>query len=267
MEETTEQPTVRLKLTVAYVGTRYHGWQIQIRPDKELDTIQRRLEDVAGRICGRPVHVHGAGRTDSGVHAEAQVAHMDVPPHKAHIDWQLAFNTSLPHDIRIMAVERVPHEFHAQFSAQRKIYAYRLWLSRRCTPPWLYPFVWACGPVDVDAMDTTARLLEGTRDFASLRNRGTDLVSSVRTVYAIRRSPESLHGLCSGEQELVWTFEADGFLKQMVRNTMGLLVSVGRGKMQPDDVPDILSAKDRRHSGVTAPANGLVMQRIFYNEH
>lgn len=257
--------TCRFKLTVAYVGTTFHGWQTQLRPDKKLITVQSLLEEVATRVCKRPVHVHGAGRTDAGVHAEAQVAHMDVPLFRADMNWQLAFNTSLPPAIRVMEVERVPATFHAQFSARRKLYAYRLWLSRGCTPPWLYPFVWACGPVNVDDMDAAARLIEGRQDFTSLRNRGTNIVSSVRTVYGIRRTPDDIHGVCSEARELCWTFEADGFLKQMVRNTMGLLVGVGRGRIALNDVPAILAAQDRRHIGVTAPACGLILKRIVYD--
>lgn len=261
-----DQETARLKLTVAYVGTRYHGWQVQLRADGELRTIQRLLEEVASHVCRAKVHVHGAGRTDAGVHAEAQVAHMDVPLTKVGVDWQRAFNTSLPPDVRVMRVERVASTFHSQFDATKKCYAYRLWLSRRCTPPWLYPFVWACGGLDVDAMDEAARYLEGQQNFASLRNRGTVLASSVRTVHGVRRTPDNLSGYCEGEFELTWFFEANGFLKQMVRNSMGLLVYVGRGKLRVADVPIILDAQDRRHLGITAPASGLVLKEITYPE-
>lgn len=256
--------TVRFKLTVAYIGTRYHGWQVQARTDIDLPTIQRFLETTASRICETKIHVHGAGRTDSGVHAEAQVAHMDVPLHKAGVDWQLAFNTSMPPDIRVMRVERVPDTFHAQFSALRKRYTYRLWLSRRCTPPWLQPYVWACGGLDLHRMDTVARMLEGRHDFTSLRNRGTALNSTVRTVYAISREPEELQGYCEGDRELSWTFEANGFLKQMVRNTVGLMVAVGKGKIEVKRVPEILSAQDRRHPAITAPAQGLILREVVY---
>lgn len=256
--------TARIKLTVAYIGTHYHGWQVQARTDKNLPTIQKLLETTASRICRTKIHVHGAGRTDAGVHAEAQVAHMDVPLDRAGVDWQMAFNTSLPQDVRVMRVERVPESFHAQFSAVRKRYTYRLWLSRRCTPPWLKPFVWACGAVDLDRMDAVARLLEGRRDFTSLRNRGTDLNSSVRTVYAISREPQDLQGRCEGEMEVSWTFEADGFLKQMVRNAMGLMVAVGQERTEVACVPEILSAQDRRRAGITAPAQGLILREVVY---
>lgn len=282
----------RIRLTVAYVGTRYHGWQIQARRSgPPLVTVQSVLEEQVSRIAGMPVHVHGAGRTDAGVHADAQVAHMDVPERAARVDWQLALNTSLPSDIRI--VEAVPASavFHAQFDALRKVYCYRLWLSRRYTPPRLFPFVWACGPLDIARMDEAAGLLTGTRDFSSLRNRG-DVRDPVRTLYSVTRSPAGnlpmmhpeyarigmqpgLEGgeskqtcgtlsLCGGCLELAWRFEADGFLKQMVRNAMGLLVAVGRGKLEPDTIPDLLAGGDRRHAGATAPACGLTLERVIY---
>ena len=138
----------RLKLTIAYVGTQYHGWQTQARKNASpLPTIQNIIEDAVAHVLGERVHVHGAGRTDAGVHAEAQVAHLDVPESRARMDWQLALNTLLPRDIRIADAVLVPDTFHAQHSAVRKTYEYRLWLSKRYTPPQLYPFVWACGPV------------------------------------------------------------------------------------------------------------------------
>ena len=255
---------IRMKLTLAYVGTHYHGWQIQARPEGNLLTVQGLLEQAVSHVAGVPVHVHGAGRTDAGVHAEGQVAHMDIPATRAGVDWQLALNTLLPHDIRVVRAELAPEGFHAQFGAKRKRYVYRLWLSLRYTPPRLYPFVWSCGPVDVDRMLEAARHLEGRKDFSSLKNSGTDLLSSVRTVYAVRCLATDAHGRCEGERELAWAFEADGFLKQMVRNSMGLLVAVGRGKLAPDDIPAILEARDRRRAGPTAPAQGLTLDSIDY---
>lgn len=255
----------RLKLTIAYVGTQYHGWQTQARKNAaNLPTIQNIVEDAVAHVLGERVHVHGAGRTDAGVHAEAQVAHLDIPESRARMDWQLALNTLLPRDIRIADAVLVPDTFHAQHSAVRKTYEYRLWLSRRYTPPQLYPFVWACGPIDVARMDEAARHLLGRQDFASLRNAGTDLHTTVRTILSITRTPDG--PLPADCLELVWRFEADGFLKQMVRNIMGLLVAVGRGKLEPADIPGILEACDRRTAPLTAPACGLTMKKVWYND-
>ena len=256
----------RLKLTIAYVGTGFHGWQTQARKDKVVPTIQGIVEAQIARISGCPVHLHGAGRTDAGVHAEAQVAHVDVPEAKGDIDWQVALNTSLPPGIRIVEAVRAPDDFHAQHHAIRKTYDDRLWLSRRYTPPWLHPFVWACGPLDVSRMDEAARFLVGTHDFASLRNAGTDVLSTVRTMLSITRRPSGplpAEATC-GRAVLTWRFEADGFLKQMVRNSMGLLVAVGRGKLAADDIPAILAAGDRRRAPATAPAHGLTLKRVWY---
>lgn len=257
----------RLKLTLAYVGTDFHGWQTQIRKDKIVPTIQSLLEEQISRITGAPVHVHGAGRTDAGVHAEAQVAHVDIPESQKSLDWQLALNTSLPPSIRIVSVDAVPDTFHAQHNAKRKFYDYRLWLSRRYTPPWLYPFVWSCGPLQIPLMDEAAKYLTGTKDFASFRNSGSDVPNTVRTLFSLQRYPqgELPVSVLDGQAVLLWRFEANGFLKQMVRNCMGLLVWVGQGKLNPKEIPTIIETKDRRKAPLTAPAKGLTLKKIIYD--
>lgn len=284
----------RLALVVSYVGTRLAGWQIQARTDRpQPRTVQGELERIAERIVGTPVRLHGAGRTDSGVHAEAQLAHMDVPDNRADLDWLRAFNAGLPDDISVTAVIRVADDFHARFDARGKTYTYRLWPERRWVPPRLAPFAWATGPLDLEAMDAAAAHLHGTHDFASFQNTGTDIVTTLRTVTKVARRhegepwpappalphplsealPQSLptagtdgatNGLPEGPRVIAWDFEADGFLKQMVRNLMGLLVAVGRGKLHPDAVPAILTARDRTTAPATAPAHGLTLTRVHY---
>ncbi|WMW67033.1 tRNA pseudouridine synthase A [Nitratidesulfovibrio liaohensis] len=275
----------RLALTVSYVGTRLAGWQIQARTDRPQPcTVQGELERIAERIVGAPVRLHGAGRTDSGVHAEAQVAHMDVPDHRANLDWQRAFNAGLPDDIAVAAVVRVPDGFHARFDARGKTYTYRLWPERRWTPPRLAPFAWATGPLDLEAMDAAAAHLHGMHDFASFQNTGTDIVTTIRTVTGVARrhegeapvqpalpgaqplagSDEAVNAMAGDLRVIAWDFEADGFLKQMVRNMMGLLVAVGRGKLHPDAVPAILAARDRKVAPATAPAHGLTLTKVHY---
>ncbi len=255
----------RLKLTIAYVGTAYNGWQAQNRKNTTpLPTIQTFIENAVAHILGEQVHVHAAGRTDSGVHADAQVAHLDIPENRTSLNWQQALNTLLPHDIRITDVCSVPPSFHAQRDALRKTYEYRLWLSRKYTPPKLFPFVWACGPVDVASMDEASSYLLGRHDFASFKNTGTNLHSTVRTLFNISRTPEGQ--LSTDCTELVWMFEADGFLKQMVRNIIGLLVAVGQHRLAPAEVISVLESKDRRSAPPTAPAQGLTMKRVWYAE-
>lgn len=254
----------RLKLTLAYVGTAYHGWQTQRRKDLlELPTIQSTLENIISSIVGESVHVCGSGRTDSGVHAEGQIAHVDIPESKQKLDWQLLLNKNLPTDIQVVSSSYVEDSFHAQHDAIQKLYIYRLWLNQRYTPPMLHPFVWSCGDIDLEAMDKASSFLLGTHNFASLQNSGTKLLSTVRTISAIYREP-SCSFLLHNDQEITWFFQADGFLKQMVRNIMGLLISVGRRKISPENIPIILALKDRRHSAPTAPAHGLTLKKVFY---
>ncbi len=257
---------IRLKLTLAYNGGRYAGWQLQ-SPDLTQSTVQGELEAVAARIAGRPVRVHGSGRTDSGVHAEGQVAHLDLPPDR-DLDWQRAFNAQLPRDIRVLAAERVDSAFHARSSATGKLYAYTLYMRRSLVPPRLHGFVWAVPPLDRAAMLEAARLLQGRHDFAAFENAGTDREgSAVRTLFSLTEEPgRAASLLCPPEWPVsTWFFNGDGFLKQMVRNLMGLLVWVGRGRIAVETVPDLMKAGRRELlPSPTAPAEGLTLMRVEY---
>ncbi len=256
-----EEGCVRIKLVVAYVGAKYSGWQIQEKPNPP-PTIQGCIEHAVSIVCGRQVRVHGAGRTDSGVHAEGQVAHMDVPEAKAGLDWRKTLNALLPRDISIMEAGAAPQGFHARFSAVKKSYSYQLWLERNFISPRLYPFAFACGPLNLDLIDQAMSILVGQKDFAALQNAGTDISSTVRTIYSLVRTPSGV--LAPGENSLIITVSADGFLKQMVRNIIGLLVEVGRGKLAPERISGILSRRDRKLFPATAPAQGLTLTRIYY---
>jgi tRNA pseudouridine38-40 synthase len=247
---------LRIKIIVAYVGTRYSGWQIQTNGT----SIQEELEQAAARINGVPVRLHGSGRTDAGVHATAQTAHFDVPAKKADIPWTRALNSMLPTDIRVLHHRVVDQDFHARFSATGKRYSYTFWSDPRFVLPQRAPFVWATRKIDLPAMDKAAATLIGTRDFASFQNAGTPVSSTVRTIRSITRS-RGQHPC-----EWVYTFEANGFLKQMVRNLAGLLHAVGQGRILPDSVPEIIAAADRKAAPFTAPAQGLSMDRVFYPE-
>lgn len=255
----------RIQLIVAYVGTQYCGWQIQANAYRRPQpTIQEELERIAERVLGSPVRVYGSGRTDSGVHADGQVAHFDVPEDKVDMDWQRTFNAMLPDDIAVISAVRVADNFHSRIDAIGKVYTYSLWLSRRYTPPRLFPFVWATGPLDVAAMDEAARYLIGTHDFASFQNVGTDIETTVRTLRGISRTPDSPIPDTDTPLQLSWRFEADGFLKQMVRNLMGALVACGSGKYSPDAIPGLIAARDRTLAPSTAPAQGLCMTQVLY---
>ncbi len=255
---------MRLKLTIAYVGTQFKGWQVQDHAHYPAPrTVQAELEAVIGRIAGGPVRVHGSGRTDSGVHADGQVAHVDIPDEKAAIDWQRAINAQLSPDVAVLAAEPAPEGFHAQYSCLRKAYTYSLWLNRAYTPPKLRGFVWNTGELDLAAMDAAAAHFLGSHDFAAMQNIGTPLKSTVRTIYSLSRIAD-LNPDWS-RQLVHWRVEADGFLKQMVRNIMGLLVEVGRGKLAPAAVPEIIASRERARAPATAPAHGLSLSVAYYS--
>ncbi len=247
---------IRLKFQVAYIGTEFHGWQLQ----NGARTVQGCLEAALERLAGRPVRVHGAGRTDAGVHALGQVAHVDAPAARAHLPWQRAMNALLPPDVTIIRLEQVSETFHARFDANQKTYSYTLWHE----PRWLLPqrgaYVWRVGELSLEAMKQTARKLIGCRDWSAFQNQGTPVRSPVRTVRDIHCKAGT------NPQESVWLFTADGFLKQMVRNLMGCLVMVGKGRLTTDQVMDILAQGRRESAPATAPAHGLCLERVDYGD-
>ena len=256
---------MRLKLLISYVGTGYSGWQIQEKP-KPPPTVQGALEAALLQISGQHVRVHGSGRTDSGVHAHGQVAHCDVPDARAGMDWRHSLNAVLPRDIRVLEAVRAAPDFHARKDALRKTYVYQFWQDRRFMPPHLRPFVWNCGPLDQNAMRSAIPYLLGTHDFAGLRNAGTDVENTERTLLdarLIELPPCEFYPPHAPMLRLAVT--ADGFLKQMVRNMAGLLAACGQGKMQAEQIPALLAAHDRRAlPSVTAPAEGLALARVEY---
>ncbi len=251
----------RLKLNISYVGTQYCGWQIQ----DNASTIQGELEKVLELILGEPVRVHGAGRTDSGVHAEGQVAHVDIPTHKAELDWQRIFNTNLPDDICVHGIELVHPEFHSRFDAKSKTYNYTFWTDKAYMPPRLKPFAWSCGPLDIKSMQIALGHLRGRHDFACFQNAGTDIEDTTRFIYGA-----SLEQTCPWlptkyhPQVLTLSINANGFLKQMVRNIAGLLVAVGRNNFDEQDVPSLIASGIRKNAPSTAPACGLSLQKVIY---
>jgi len=246
----------RIKLTIAYDGTQFAGWQLQ--PNDR--TVQGELEAALGQILGTPPRIHGSGRTDSGVHAMGQVAHFDCPEKRADIPWQRALNAIMPKDVRVLDAETVNEEFHARYSAKGKTYEYVLWHNRGFCLPQRRHHVWPCGPVDFDLMEQAAALLRGEHDFAAFQNVGTPVKSTIRTITDISRHP----GLT--DYESVWQFTANGFLKQMVRNLVGCLVEVGRGKLSPEQAKKILEGKDRCKGPATAPPQGLSLIKVDYSD-
>ncbi len=261
----------RLKLTLAYEGTRYAGWQLQAHTEGGPSTVQGMLERAVAAIISPPggrIPLHGAGRTDAGVHAEAQVCHLDLPENTPRVDWTRALNTRLPDDIRVLDAAFVPPSFHARKSALRKHYAYSLWThARQKAPPRIQAFVWSAPPLDLARMERAAFFLTGEHDFTSFQNTGTDIRNPVRVLHSINARPGTVAGLAcpDGWPVLTFTFCGNGFLKQMVRNIMGLLVWAGRGRIDPESVPALLAARDRTAlPSPTAPARGLTLAAVEY---
>jgi tRNA pseudouridine38-40 synthase len=244
-----------LKITLAYDGTRFVGWQRQA----EGESIQGLLEEALARFEGTAVTVHGAGRTDAGVHALGQVASARVTfPHGA-ATLVRALNAQLPEDIRVIDVTDVGPDFHARVSARSKTYRYQM-RPAAISSPFGRAYAWHLPePLDLDAMRLAAAALVGTHDFAAFQSTGTETSSSVRTIF---RS-EVLSVPCG---ELAYEVTGDGFLRHMVRAIVGTLVEIGRGRRPPTDVAELVAGGTRADAGATAPAHGLFLVRVDYHE-
>ncbi len=257
---------MRLRLTIAYLGTRYRGWQLQAgHPDQP--SIQGKLEEALGRLAGGPVRVFGSGRTDTGVHAEGQTAHCDIPDgcFRRVPDMRHALNALLPEDIRVFSAVPCAPDFHARVSARAKTYRYRFWQERAFVPPWEAPFVWPCGRLDTGAMEEALPYLRGRHDFASLANTGSDPADTEREIYRLSLSPEPAGNWPACLPGLRLEVEGSGFLRQMVRNMAGLLAYIGQGRVAPSDIPGLLAARKRGLlPSPTAPARGLTLVRVLY---
>ncbi len=243
----------------SYDGTSYHGWQVQ----PGAVTVQQVLQEALSTILRHPVELVGAGRTDAGVHAARMVAHFDLPDApeggagtpEALAAMAARLNRFLPHDIAVERICPVVPEAHARFSALSRTYQY--FMSRRKSPfSRAYCYYYAA-PLDVEAMNHAAGMLLGYRDFTSFSKLHTDVKTNNCHV---RRA------FWQGEEpgKLVFTIEADRFLRNMVRAVVGTLLDVGRGKMPPGAITRILDEKDRRAAGNSAPACGLFLMDVAY---
>ncbi len=245
---------MRVKITLAYEGTDYSGWQMQ----KNGPTVQQTVQEALARICGHEIRVHGAGRTDAGVHALGQVAHFDAPGGKSGFPWLRALNSLLPSSVRIVGCEEMPGDFHARFSARIKHYSYTLWTGQFFVYPQRRRFVWNVGKLDHELMRRTAGYLCGRHDFSSFMNKGTQIINTTRCIQSIDFKPGYFL------QETVVHIRSDGFLKQMARNIIGALVQAGKEKLDPEDIKKILAQKNRILAPGTAPARGLCLERVEY---
>jgi tRNA pseudouridine38-40 synthase len=249
------------KLTIAYDGTDFHGWQMQTNKP----TIQGEIVNVLQRLTQEKIFLHGAGRTDAGVHALAQVASFHTHSGLSAQEFQRALNALLPYTIRITAAEEVGPDFHARWSALRKTYQYRLYRGK-VVPPALwryvlhYPF-----PLDEQAMSDAATRFVGVHDFTAFAasadsEDGESKRTTEREIYAAELSHSA------DNEELVFTVSGRSFLRYMVRKMVGTLLDVGRGRLKPEDINRLYESKDRSRAGPTVPPQGLVMVEVQHCE-
>jgi tRNA pseudouridine38-40 synthase len=248
--------TVKVRLVIAYDGTRYQGWQVQ----KTGTGVQQIVEDTLRKFFPSLTRVHGSSRTDTGVHALGMVAHVEIPRDEFKMTPRkllLAANAFLPEDIRVLSASKARSSFHARFDARGKQYRYFVWNAAAMNPllrtqAWHMPV-----PLNLSSMRSAAKLFVGKHDFKSFAaNRNYEMETTVRHVTRcdVKRTGPLL----------TFVIEGDGFLYKMCRGIVGTLVQIGQGKFTAAEVKAMLAARDRRQAGMSAPAHGLVLWKVFY---
>lgn len=246
----------RIKLTIAYDGTNYCGWQIQ----ENGITVEAVINKVLSRITGEKIGVIGASRTDSGVHALGNVAVFDtnstIPPER----FLHPINQRLPEDIVIVKSEEVSLDFHPRYQDTEKTYEYHMINSRTLIPTKRLTHYFVSYHLEIEKMKAAAQYLIGTHDFVSFCNVNTEVEDTVRTIYSVELITNK-----GEEGEIIVRIRGNGFLYNMVRIIVGTLISVGRGFCDPCEVKEMLEGKERTRGAITAPPHGLVLVEIKYN--
>ena len=250
--------SLKLKLTIAYHGARYKGWQVQ----KSGITVQQKVEEALKRFFPSVDRVHSSSRTDTGVHAKGMVAHVEVQKDEFRIGeskLRLALNAFLPDDVSVTEVKRVPANFHARFDATGKQYRYMIWNHPALNPlqrevSWHVP-----RELDFLRMQEGAKFFIGNHDFRAFAvKREYEMRSTIRVVSNCK--------LYKKDSMLTCLIEGEGFLYKMCRGIVGTLVEVGLGKLKPVDIRNILKSCDRSQAGMTAPAHGLILWKVMYGK-
>lgn len=243
---------MNFRIKLAYDGTDFTGWQMQAGSR----TVQGLLTDALTTIDGSPVSVHGAGRTDAGVHAEGQVASFFLSRERTGPELERALNGSLPYDIRVIEASVVPDDFHARRNAKSKTYRYHLFNAQVMNPllhryAWYYPY-----SLDLDRLESDQRQLLGEHDFSAFTVASCEVESRVRTLLDAR--------LTRSGSSVFLTFTGDGFLRYMVRTMVGALLNANRGRLKIPSIKELLEGGDRQLAGRMAPAKGLTMMKVGY---
>jgi tRNA pseudouridine38-40 synthase len=244
------------RLILEYDGTDFEGWQSQPAPSR---TVQSCLGEALEQITGSRPKIVGSGRTDSGVHARGQVACCRLQTRLGVAELHRALNATLPADLAVRQLDEVSADFDPRRAARSKLYRYCIWNGPRRSPLRARCTTWVREPLDLTVMRSAACALQGTHDFASFQAAGSPVASTIRTLCRVE-----LRGRSGADIEL--DFEGTGFLRYMVRNLTGTLLEIGRGRRAPEDIDRILAARDRAVAGRTAPAEGLTLLWVRYDE-
>jgi tRNA pseudouridine38-40 synthase len=245
----------RVRMHISYDGTDFMGWQRQTT----LPSVQGTLEKAISQICGKPTRVLGASRTDSGVHANQQVAHFDCPKDPGSFDFRYSLQSMTPESVVVEEMFIAPVDFHAIAQVTDKVYRYRVF--NRVIPSALlhrYSY-WVRFPLDLAYLNEASKYLVGKQDFKSFQSSGTKVLTTVREIFAASWTQPDEH-------ILEFSIRGNGFLKQMVRNIVGTLIYLNQDEAPTDQVKAILGYQDRRKAGPTAPAQGLFLDHVNYPE-
>ncbi len=244
----------RIAIGIEYDGSRFCGWQWQ----KDGRSVQAELDLALSRVADQPISITGAGRTDAGVHATAQVAHFDTDAQRRSHNWLLGANTHLPKDVSVIWARPVDEDFHARFSAVSRSYTYLIMFRRARSPLRHKRVCWVYEPLHVGRMHRAAQALVGEHDFSSFRAGACQAKSPVRTVSAVS---VALRG-----DYVVLDIHANAFLQHMVRNIAGSLIRIGQGDASEQWLGEVLALRDRTRAGMTASPDGLYLVRVRYPE-
>jgi tRNA pseudouridine38-40 synthase len=243
---------MKIAFVLEYDGSRYRGWQRQAG----APTVQGCVEDALSKVANQRVRVYGAGRTDSGVHAFGQVAHIETDAKRERRSWVFGANVNLPRDIAVMGAEEVEDDFHARFSALGRTYHYLIFNRSSRGAVLRHHAAWECRPLDHDRMQEAAGHLIGSHDFSAFRAHSCQAKDPVRTLRELK--------VTRFGSFISIVVEANAFLHHMVRNIVGVLMTIGRGKAPPAWALDVLLSLDRTLGGVTAPPQGLYLMHVKY---
>lgn len=242
-----------LLLTISFLGTAYHGWQIQ----KNAVTVQQRLQEALKAVLGKQPEIKGCSRTDTGVHAERFCVSVKTESRIPCDRLPVALNVNLPKDIAVVSCIEVPDDFHARYSAKGKRYVYKILNTPLRNPFYEDLALHFPQPIDEKKLNEACHAYIGTHDFAAFCSSGSSVTDTVRTVFDAKVWRE--------DDIVIFSVSADGFLYNMVRIMAGTLLAVAEGKISEESIPEIINSKKRSYAGITAPPCGLYLKEVFYD--